>query len=137
MTAPKFALARATTEDIAEMVDVMYTCFDEFVRLIVMGCSSRDDLPRLVSHYTEESQSDPSDIWIKVTDVSNDRIVAASNWKMYFTSALPRGVDGVKPWISDEKTIELCRTVLEPMNELRLRVNAGRPFLRASALPCA
>lgn len=131
--ASSFTLLRATAHDIPEIVDLMYDSFEDFVRRIVMGCYSREALPQLVAQYIEEMQTDPSDIWIKVSDVNTGKIVAASNWKLYATGSIPRGVDKVKPWIQEEEAIELSRIVLEPLNELRLKANAEQDFLREPA----
>lgn len=131
--AASFALVRATAHDIPEIVDLMYDAFEDFVRRVVMGCYSQDDMPKLVAQYIGEMQNDPSDIWIKVSDVNTGKIVAASNWKLCATASTPRGVDEVKPWIQDEEAIELSRTVLERLNELRLKANAEQDFLREPA----
>ncbi|KAK3052364.1 hypothetical protein LTR09_006574 [Extremus antarcticus] len=128
--AASFALVRATAHDIPEIVDLMYDAFEDFVRRVVMGCYSQDDMPKLVAQYIGEMQNDPSDIWIKVSDVNTGKIVAASNWKLCATASTPRGVDEVKPWIQDEEAIELSRTVLEPLNELRLKANAEQDSYR-------
>ncbi|KAK5175581.1 uncharacterized protein LTR77_000720 [Saxophila tyrrhenica] len=130
--ASSFVLSRAKVEDIPEVVELQYDAFPDFARRAFMGCYSRDDIAKVAAYYMEEMRTDPSDIWIKVNDVESGKIVAASNWKLYSTSALPHGTDKVPTWIEDEEAKELTRTILEPMNELRLKENVG-PFIRNAA----
>lgn len=124
-----FVLARATAEDVPEICAMLYDAFWDVVRQVIFGCFSKDDLPRLIEHYKEEMESDPSDVWIKVTEVHTGAIVAASNWKLYSNSSMKHGLDEPKPWVKDEEALKLAHEMLDPMNELRLKTFAGQPFL--------
>lgn len=79
-----FQLARATADDIPEIVEIEYRVFTE---PIVVECFMAPNTPAghtsLVRQRQQAMKDDPCDYWIKVTDTSTGRIAAAANWKIY------------------------------------------------------
>lgn len=123
MATPPFSLSRASAEDLTEIVALQYACFPPFVREKFMGCKSEDDLPRSVEEFTKLME-DPHDIWVKVTDIASGRIVSASNWKVYPSSAPTSSDDQPSPWLEGE-ALEMAETMLGTMNEKRRKANPG------------
>lgn len=114
-----------------ELLDVQYDAFPDFVRIIFMGCHSKDDLPKLIPKYVEKMSSDPSDVWIKVTDNATGKIVAASNWKIFPGNPGSSGMDHADEppkWL-EEGQREKSRRVIEEMTEVRRKVMPG-PYVR-------
>jgi hypothetical protein len=123
-----FSLARATPDDMTEIVNLQYACFPEFVRLVFMGCHTEADVPRIRDKYIQMMQDDPSDIWIKVTDNKTGRIIAASDWKVYITKAT---YGSEQPdWLEGEEREKSMR-IIEQCNAYRARAMPG-PYIR----PC-
>ncbi|KAF7187093.1 hypothetical protein HII31_11570 [Pseudocercospora fuligena] len=137
MTPPKsepsarFVLTRASPEDLAEIVALMYAAFSNLPQVaeLLMGCKSAADFPKLVDLYTKTLEEDPTDLWTKVVDVHTGAIVAASNWKLYLRSARsqPRPLDKPPPWLEGEEAA-LSTAMFEPLNDSRIKMNQD-PFL--------
>ncbi|PPJ60926.1 hypothetical protein CBER1_06197 [Cercospora berteroae] len=131
----QFVLAKATPNDMAELVQVQYEAFKpKYVRELFMGCKDTEDLPRLAKKYAEDMAQDPTDLWIKVTDLTTGNIVAASNWRLYLatSSVQPRGIDEPLPWVDGELAAE-AKEILGPMNSTRIENNA-EPFIHLHIL---
>ncbi|KAF2213586.1 hypothetical protein CERZMDRAFT_117267 [Cercospora zeae-maydis SCOH1-5] len=131
----QFVLSRATADDMAEIVRVQYEAFTaKHVRELFMGCTSPEDLPRLAKKYAENMTTDPSDIWVKVTDLPTGSIVAASNWRLYLgsSSVQPRAVDKAMPWVDGELAAQ-AENIIQPMNRMRIANNKG-PFIHLHIL---
>ncbi|PIA96314.1 hypothetical protein CB0940_10610 [Cercospora beticola] len=131
----QFVLARATPNDMAELVQVQYEAFKpKYVRELFMGCRDTDDLPKLAKKYAEDMAQDPTDLWIKVTDLTTGEIVAASNWRLSLASSnvQPRGIDEPMPWVDGELAAE-AKEIMEPMNKTRIENNA-EPFIHLHIL---
>lgn len=127
-----FSLSRVTADDMPELLDVQYEAFPDFVRLIFMGCHSKNDLPKLIPKYIEKTDTDSSDVWIKVTDNASGKIVAASNWKVFPGKPSEDHADEPPEWLEgDEK--EKSRLVIENMTEIRQKAMPG-PYVRMSTL---
>lgn len=103
-TATPFALSRASLADIPEMARLMYACFPPFVRQILMGCQSEEDLPRYVAFLEDELRTHHHAVWVKVVDKASGRIAAASLWKVYPNAGIPAdGGDAVMSWLEGEQ----------------------------------
>jgi hypothetical protein len=128
-TAP-FVLTRASPCDMLEIVRLMYDSFGQLTREAFMGTPNLSDLPKLESRYIEAMRADPTDIWIKVTDLASGRIVAASNWKLYLgpESTKQRLRDEIPDCLANNAARQEARAFLEPSNELRIKENK-LPFL--------
>lgn len=124
-----FTLERATISDLPEMLELMYNCFSTWMTERFMGCFSLDDLPKFISKYTKIMKEDPTDIWVKVTDPETNKIIAATNWKLYLGSerAIARGRDEPPEWLEGEQVTESWKLV-GALNEARIPANKD-PFL--------
>ncbi|GAB1312410.1 N-acetyltransferase domain-containing protein [Madurella fahalii] len=124
-TSKLFALSRASPDDLPELARLQYRCFPPVVREIFMGCKTEDDLPRLVRRHEKLMQQDSSDVWIKVTDQTTGRVVAASNWKVYVNGPVPASADEEPPeWLEGE-ALEKSRKIHRALNEARRKANPG------------
>lgn len=123
-----FSLSRVTADDMPELLDVQYEAFPDFVRIIFMGCHSKDDLPKLIPKYIQKMQSDPSDVWVKVTDNETGKIIAASNWKVFPGEPSDNHADEPPDWLESEEK-EKSRKVIEEMTEIRKKAMPG-PYVR-------
>ncbi|KAK2609514.1 hypothetical protein N8I77_003011 [Diaporthe amygdali] len=120
-----FTLSRATEADMEQITRLCWLSFPQFVRDILMGCPTEDDLPRSVKRFQEEMRGDHYAVWIKVVDNSTGKIAAASNWKIFPGATAPAETDEQPiPWLDDE-TREKARNVLNEMNEARRKANPG------------
>ncbi|KAM3413876.1 hypothetical protein BST61_g10550 [Cercospora zeina] len=131
----QFVLARATANDMAEIVQVQYEAFTaKHVRELFMGCTSAEDLLRLAKKYAQDMASDPNDIWVKVTDLATGSVVAASNWRLYLgpSSVQPRGMDKAMPWVDGQLAAQ-AEDILQPMNRARI-ANNKEPFIHLHIL---
>lgn len=138
-------MSRASPDDMRELVDLEYRCFDLFVQegraeghnlcvkhlLIIpvfMGPDTPEGRAALCKRYSKNMQGDPSDIWMKVVDASTNRIVAASDWKVHVTCAPSDAMDVLPDWLDGEK-LERAKKVVEIMEETRRKSMTG-PYIR-------
>ncbi|KXX74390.1 hypothetical protein MMYC01_209939 [Madurella mycetomatis] len=124
-TNTRFVLSRASADDLPELARLQYKCFPPMIRELFMGCRTEDDLPRLVQHHEKSMRNDPSDVWIKVTDQTTGRVVAASNWKVHVNGPAPASADDEPPeWLEGE-ALEKSKKMLQAFNEARRKANPG------------
>ena len=124
MSTPHFSLSRAGAADVEEIVALQYHCMPPFVRECFMGCFSEADLPRATDDFRHIMKTDPHDIWVKVTDTASGKIISASNWKIYPSSAPASSDDKPMPWLKGEQ-LEQSKLMLDTMNEQRRKANQG------------
>lgn len=111
MSSTSFHLARLTADDVPEIVDIQYlTSTSPIIRKVFMAPDTAGGRASLVERYRRTMRNQPHDVWIKIVDKSNGRIVAASNWKIY-ASCVP-----------------------EPFNENDLKWLAGAELEKANAI---
>ncbi|EME80807.1 uncharacterized protein MYCFIDRAFT_122166, partial [Pseudocercospora fijiensis CIRAD86] len=126
-----FVLSRATEADMPEIIAVQYRSFEKpiIVRELVMGCLSPEDLPKFVDKRIRTMREDPTDIWIKVVDSETNKIVAASNWKLYLgpETSMKRRAMEVPEWLTGDHA-KAAHALMDPMNEIKIR-NNPQPFL--------
>ena len=89
-----------------------------------MGCSSEEDLPRLVEDFQQEMRNDPHVVWIKVVDKVSGRMIAASQWKVFPNFAPVSSDDQPAAWLVGE-TKEKAANMMQIMNERRRKANPG------------
>lgn len=134
VTSNRFALCRASPDDLPELARLQYKCFPPMIRELFMGCKTEADLPRLVQHHLKSMLQDPSDVWIKVTDQTTGRAVAASNWKVHVNGPVPASADDEAPeWLEGE-ALEKSMKMLQAFNEARRKANPGG-FIRTLLIP--
>ena len=115
------------------MVNLQYDCFDEFVREIFLGCTSREDLPKIKNKYVKTMMRNSNDIWVKVTDQATGKIIAASNWRLYINGVPPNiSTHEVPEWLAGG-SLETANKFIKQFNEVRAKSMPG-PFMRGS--PC-
>lgn len=130
-----FILARATEADVDEIAELQYDCFPEWIRKIFMGCHSREDLKRCKADHLQRMQTDVNDVWIKVTDKKTNRIVAASNWKIYVNGPSKGGVQDTPPENLEGEDLEVSRAIMEKINATKADRMPG-PFIRTLRSSC-
>ena len=129
MAEAPFTLARATEADVDEIVDLQYDCFPDWIRRVFMGCHSRDDLPRYKEGHVERLRTDPSNVWVKVTDKKSGKVIAASNWKVYVNGKTGGGVQETAPEHLEGEYLAKSQAIMEKMNALKAEAMPG-PFIR-------
>lgn len=117
-----FTLARANEADMAQITRLCWVSFPQFVRDLLMGCPTEDDIPRSVARFQEEMRSDHYAVWIKVVDNATGEIAAASHWKVFPATAPVEGDDEPLPWLDDE-TRKKARELLDEMRDARRQHN--------------
>lgn len=129
---PSFILSRAVAEDLSDILEVYFECFEPHERELFQGCARRDNLPRLRELYILDMQQQSSDIWLQVRETKSQRLIAASNWKLY-ASGKPddRGLS-VPQWLDEAALARSQRTLTEIARERRRHMQV--PFLRTRSL---
>ncbi|KAF7197820.1 hypothetical protein HII31_00909 [Pseudocercospora fuligena] len=126
-TTPPFVLTRATAEDMPDILSLMYDCFPPHIRLLFMGCESREDLPKYQQKCIDRMQSDKADVWIQVRDQANSNVIAAANWKIYINGEPDDLGEETPDWVPEEhkKRSEEANRI---MTASRKKANPG-PFV--------
>ena len=128
-TQAPFALSRASIDDMDELLNLQYDCFPEFIRNVFMGCFSKDDLPRIKSEYVRKMKEDRSEVWVKVVDKKNKKIIAASAWNIYLHGETPGEPSDTAPeWLEGE-ILEQSKMIINSFTEPRNKAMAG-PYIR-------
>lgn len=78
--------------------------------------------PKLFAGMLEESmRNDPTDIWMKVVERSEGRLVGAAQWKLYLTPGGGKEMS-VPQWLEGE-TKKAAEKVIGGMNRNRMETN--------------
>lgn len=131
MAKAPFTLSRATRDDVPEISELQFNCFDEWIRKIFMGCHSHDDLIKVEQRHAHTMETDPNDVWVKVVDKKTNRIVAASNWKVHINGQSNSRSEDTPPEGLNGAELEKSREIMEEFNARRAKANPG-PFIRGS-----
>ncbi|KAF2220741.1 hypothetical protein BDZ85DRAFT_267075 [Elsinoe ampelina] len=120
---PPFTLSRVDERDFAEIIEVQYRSFpDPWVRDVFVGPDTPENKERLRKEHIQRSKDEPQDYWIKVTDKTTGKIIAASNWKI--NPSIVPDHDKYEPtefsWLqNDPKKLEKASNYIRTMIETR------------------
>ncbi|KAL1852888.1 hypothetical protein Daus18300_011970 [Diaporthe australafricana] len=117
-----FTLARATEADMAEVARLCWLSFPQFVRDLLMGCPTEDDLPRSAARFREEMRTDHYAVWVKVVDNATGKIAAASRWRVFPGATAPDPAEEALPWLEGEAR-EKAQGLLDEMSDGRRQHN--------------
>ncbi|KXT13348.1 hypothetical protein AC579_6022 [Pseudocercospora musae] len=126
-TTSPFLLTRATAQDMLEICSLMYECFPPHIRLIFMGCESREDLPKYQQRCINGMQKDKSDVWLQIRDQASGNVIAAANWKVYVNGEPDDLGEETPDWVPEEQKRK-SDEANKIMNECRKQANPG-PFV--------
>lgn len=130
----RFSLSRASEADLPEIIKLCWLSFDPTVRLLMLGCPTEENLPKLVEHHRRVMRESQQAVWLKVVEGSTGRVVAASLWKVYPNAGQPPSGDEQPPsWLEGEVR-ESSRKLLDEINQARREANPTG-FIRESP-PC-
>jgi hypothetical protein len=80
----KLVLSRVEEKDWDELLEVQYTSFkDVDIHQALFGPNTQENRLRVKQAFIAESRNDISDCWLKLVDLTTNRIVSASQWKIY------------------------------------------------------
>lgn len=131
-TQAPFVLTRAIPQDLSEILNVYYGCFNQHERTIFQGCPTPEYIHATQEIYALDMQSDASDIWIQVRDAEDNRLVAASNWKVYVNGKPGDEGQRIPDWLGHE-AYEQSRLALETITAAR-RKAMPIPFIRKAPI---
>lgn len=119
MAKHRYALSRATENDMDELIDLEYRVFDdETIRDVFMGPDTPAGRASLCQTRIKTMREDPNDCWIKVIDTTTNRITGASNWKICPTSAPEHKQELSLEWLRGEK-LEKAKAIWRHIVEVR------------------
>lgn len=100
----RFQLARATADDMPEIVEIQFRANPStFVREVFMAADTPEGHASLAQQYQNGYKENPSTCWIKVIDTATNQIAAASYWGVY-VGGLPEPKIGVDiSWLQGDQ----------------------------------
>jgi hypothetical protein len=121
----RLTLSRVASDDFDTLVPIQFAAFaNNGAHNAQLGFGSPENIAHAKKVFLDEFVSDVADVWLKITDEeANNRIVAASNWKIYPTyvkkdfDTKAAAIEKMKPedvtWLSDAQQKEDATTILK------------------------
>ena len=79
-----FVLSRVAEEDFDELLEVQFRAFQKVgLHEALFGPNTKENRDRVKKQFVQDMHSDASDYWMKLVDTTTNRIVSASQWKIY------------------------------------------------------
>lgn len=98
-------LSRASADDLPAIVEIMFKTYtDPIARDFCLGKDNPEGHKGLVERFAKTMRENPADYWIKIVDQSDNRIIAATNYRIYPTIAPDHANENDRstPWLKDE-----------------------------------
>jgi len=79
-----FEMSRVAESDFDELLEIQYSAFSAVpMHEAIFGPNTAEQRAKVKADFIKSMHSDPSDLWMKLVDKSNGRIVSAALWKIY------------------------------------------------------
>src|SRR5215469_13254745 len=79
-----FEMSRVTEDDFDELLETQYLAFSVIpLHDVLFGPNTPEQRAKVKADFIKTMHSDSSDMWMKLVDKSNGRIVSAALWKIY------------------------------------------------------
>lgn len=125
-------LARATPDDMAEIVELDYrTNSNPVIREVFMAPDTVEGHASLVRERQQAMADNPTDYWLKVLDNATGRIIASSCWNVY-AGSVPEPKIGVDTsWLRSD-SLERANSIWAGIMESHKK-NMTEPCISAHA----
>jgi len=98
-------MTRVTESDFDELLEVQYMAFNVVpMHEALFGPNTPEQRAKIKADFIKSMHSDSSDMWMKLVDKANGRIVSAALWKIYPSwNDNEERHDGQAPWFEGEE----------------------------------